>query len=72
MVEVGKKYIVSNLYKIRKFYEVFSEEKLYPLGKKLTTMWSKLSWSHYLVDFFDLDVILAVGYRVNSRKDIMF
>ena len=27
MVEVGKKYKVSNLYKIRKFYEVFSEEK---------------------------------------------
>jgi hypothetical protein len=35
-------------------------------------MWSKLSWSHYLVDFFGLDVILAVGYRVISRKDIMF
>ena len=40
MIEVGKKYKVSNLYKMRKFYEVFSDEKLYPLG-------AKLSWSHY-------------------------
>ena len=40
MVEVGKKYKVSNLYKMRKFYEIFSNEKLYPLG-------TKLSWSHF-------------------------
>ena len=25
MVEVGKKYTVSNLYKMRKFYEIFSD-----------------------------------------------
>ena len=35
MVEVSKKYKVSNLYKMRKFYEIFSDEKLYPLGTKL-------------------------------------
>ena len=40
VVEVGKKYKVSNLYKMRKFYEIFSDEKLYPVG-------AKLSWSHY-------------------------
>lgn len=40
MLEVDKKYKVSNLYKMRKFYEIFSDEKLYPLG-------TKLSWSHY-------------------------
>ena len=40
VVEVGKKYKVSNLYKMRKFYEIFSDEKLYPVG-------TKLSWSHY-------------------------
>ena len=40
MLEVGKKYKVSNLYKMRKFYEIFSDEKLYPLG-------TKLCWSHY-------------------------
>ena len=40
MVEVGKKYNYRTLYRMRKFYEIFSEGKL-------TTMWSKLSWSHY-------------------------
>ena len=40
MVEVGKKYNYRTLYRMRKFYELFSNEKL-------TTMWSKLSWSHY-------------------------
>jgi len=40
IIEVGKKYKLSNLYKMRKFYEIFSNEKLYPLG-------TKLSWSHY-------------------------
>ena len=41
MVEVGKKYNYRTLYRMRKFYELFSD-------KKLTTMWSKLSWSHYI------------------------
>ncbi len=40
MLEVGKKYNERTLYGMRKFYEVFSNEKLNPLG-------SKLSWSHY-------------------------
>ena len=40
MIEVGKKYNYRTLYRMRKFYEIFSEGKL-------TTMWSKLSWSHY-------------------------
>ena len=40
MIEVGKKYNYGTLYRMRKFYELFSNEKL-------TTMWSKLSWSHY-------------------------
>ena len=39
IIEVGKKYKVSNLYKMRKFYEVFENEKLYALR-------TKLSWSH--------------------------
>lgn len=39
-MEVDKKYKVNNLYKMRKFYEIFSNEKLYPVG-------TKLSWSHY-------------------------
>ena len=41
MVEVGKKYNERTLYRMRKFYEVFNNEKLTPLV-------SKLSWSHYI------------------------
>lgn len=53
MIEVGKKYKVSNLYKMRKFYEIFSDEKLYPLG-------TKLSWSHYreLLTIKNIDEII--------------
>ena len=53
MVEVGNKYKVSNLYKMRKFYEIFSDEKLYPLG-------TKLSWSHYreLLTIKNIDEII--------------
>lgn len=40
MTEVGNKYNYRTLYRMRKFYEIFSEVKL-------TTMWSILSWSHY-------------------------
>ena len=40
MVEVGKKYNERTLYGMRKFFEVFSNEKLNPMG-------SKLSWSHF-------------------------
>ena len=52
IIEVGKKYKVSNLYKMRKFYEIFSDEKLYPLG-------TKLSWSHYreLLTIKNIDAI---------------
>ena len=38
--EVGKKYNERTLYGMRKFYKVFSNPKLNPLG-------SKLSWTHY-------------------------
>ena len=40
MIEVGKKYNERNLRYMRYFYEIFNNEKLYPLG-------TKLSWSHY-------------------------
>lgn len=39
-IEVGKNYNERTLYGMRKFYEIFSNEKLNPLG-------SKLSWTHY-------------------------
>ena len=53
MVEVGKKYNERTLYGMRKFFEVFSNEKLNPLG-------SKLSWSHYreLLTIKNIDAIM--------------
>jgi len=58
MVEVGKKYNIRTLYRMRKFYEVFSNEKLTPLVSKLT-------WSHYiqLVSLTDTDKII---YYINA------
>ena len=41
VTEVGKKYNERTLYRMRKFYDVFKNEKLTPLV-------SKLSWSHYI------------------------
>ena len=53
MLEVGKKYNERTLYGMRKFYEVFCNEKLNPLG-------SKLSWSHYreLITIKNIDEII--------------
>lgn len=53
IVEVGKKYNERTLYAMRKFFEVFSNEKLNPLG-------SKLSWSHYreLLTIKNIDEIM--------------
>ena len=41
-MEVGKKYNYRTLYRMRKLYEVFSNEKLTPLVSNLT-------WSHCLI-----------------------
>ena len=57
MVEVGKKYNYRTLYRMRKFYEVFSNEKLTPLG-------SKLSWSHYR-ELSTLKDINAIKYYID-------
>ena len=40
-IEINRKYNYRTLYRMRKFYEVFKSEKL-------TTVLSKLTWSHYL------------------------
>ena len=42
MLDVGQKYNYRTLYRMRKFYSIFSNEKLTPLV-------SKLSWSHFLL-----------------------
>jgi len=57
MIEVGKKYNERTLYRMRKFYEIFSNEKL-------TTMWSKLSWSHYR-ELLGLKNIDEIKYYIN-------
>ena len=53
MVEVSKKYHERTLYGMRKFYEIFSNEKLNPLG-------SILNWSHYreLITIKDINAII--------------
>ena len=53
IIEVGKKYNERTLYGMRKFFEVFNNEKLNPLG-------SKLSWSHYreLLTIKNIDAII--------------
>lgn len=70
MVEVGKKYNYRTLYRMRKFYEVFSNEKLTPLG-------SKLSWSHYR-ELSTLKDINAIKYYIEiclknnlSKRDLI-
>ena len=58
MIEVGKKYNYRTLYRMRKFYEIFSYGKL-------TTMWSKLSWSHYR-EVLSLKNINEIKYYLNE------
>ena len=57
MIEVGKKYNERTLYGMRKFFEVFSNEKLNPLG-------SKLSWSHYR-ELITVKNIEAITYYID-------
>ena len=57
MIEVGKKYNERTLYRMRKFYEVFSNEKLTPLV-------SKLSWSHY-IQLISCSSIEEIIYYIN-------
>ena len=68
MLEVGKKYNERTLYGMRKFYEVFSNEKLNPLG-------SKLCWSHYreLITIKNVDeiiyyIFICEKYNLSKRQ----
>ena len=56
-IEVGKKYNYRTLYRMRKFYEIFSD-------KKLTTLLSKLSWSYYN-EILSLKNIDEISYYLN-------
>ena len=57
MIEVGKKYNERTLYRMRKFYEIFSNQKLTPLV-------SKLSWSHY-IQLLSLKDVNEIIYYIN-------
>ncbi len=58
MIEVGKKYNERTLYRMRKFYEIFSNEKLTPLV-------SKLSWSHY-IQLLSISNVDEIIYYINT------
>ena len=57
IMEVGKKYNGRTLYRMRNFYEVFSNEKLTPLV-------SKLSWSHY-IQLLSIRDVNKIIYYIN-------
>ena len=50
VIEVGKKYNRRTLFRMKKFYSVFSNEKV-------TTMLTQLTWSHYLLLLSINDII---------------
>ena len=54
--EVGKKYNLRTLYNMRKFYEIFSNEKL-------NTVCSILTWSHYR-ELLSLKNIVEINYYI--------
>ena len=56
--EIGTKYNYRTLYRMRKYYEIFSNPKLTPMG-------SKLSWTHYriLISIKDIEEII---YYINQ------
>ncbi|CCY94800.1 putative uncharacterized protein [Firmicutes bacterium CAG:884] len=58
MLEVGKKYNYRTLYRMRKFYELFDNEKL-------TTLLSKLSWS-YFNEVLSLKKSNEISYYLNQ------
>ena len=57
-VEIGKKYDKSTLFKIRKFYQIFSSEKVAPVVPQL-------SWSHCLV-LLPLKDINEINYYIEQ------
>ena len=61
MIEVGKKYNYRTLYRMRKFYERFKNEKL-------TMPWSKLSWSHYR-EVLSIKNINEIKYYLNECEN---
>lgn len=63
MIEVGKKYNKSLLFRMRKFYQIFSKEKVAPLGPQL-------EWSHIklLLPIKNLDELNYYSNQVLIRN----
>ena len=59
--EVGKKYNRRTLYRMKKFYNVFS-------NKKVSTMLTQLTWSHYLL-LLSLSSYDEIIYYINISKN---
>ena len=66
--DLGKKYDVSTLFKIRKFYQVYSNPKMAPVVPQL-------SWSHYLqlITLNDINKInyymsISIKYNLSKRQ----
>jgi len=51
VIEVGKKYNRSTLFRMKQFYNIFSNEKVAPLVQQL-------SWSHCLILYLSLKIML--------------
>ena len=67
--EVGKKYNRSTLFRMKQFYNIFSDEKVAPLAQQLT-------WSHY-IELLPLKDINEINYYIKvceeqclSRNDL--
>ena len=59
-MEVGKKYTRRTLFRMKKFYNVFSDEKV-------TTMLTQLTWSHFLL-LLSLNDYNEIIYYINVSK----
>ena len=63
VVEVGKKYNRSTLFRMKQFYNVFSDEKVAPLVQQL-------SWSHYseLLSIKDINKLMYyINISINNN-----
>ena len=59
--EVGKKYNKRTLFRMKQFYNVFSNEKV-------STMWTQLTWSHYR-EVLSLEDINKITYYLNICEE---
>lgn len=62
MIEVGKKYNRSTLFRMKQFYIIFSDEKVAPLAQQL-------SWSHY-IELLPLKDNNKILYYINQCKTL--